>query len=55
MGSTLFALTIQLTGSSRPAILAVLAFFLIGGFLLSRVDVAAGQRAAREEDAGVVR
>ena len=34
-------------GSSRPAILAVTAFFVGGGVLLARVDVEPGQRAAR--------
>lgn len=36
-------------GSSRPAVLAVIAFFLVGGALLTRVDVAAGQRAVADQ------
>jgi UMF1 family MFS transporter len=32
-------------GSSRVAILALAAFFVIGGVLLTRVDVEAGRRA----------
>jgi MFS transporter, UMF1 family len=44
-----------LTGSPRPGILALIVFFVIGGLLLYRVDIPAGQRAARaaEEAAGV--
>jgi UMF1 family MFS transporter len=51
LGPLLFALVIAVTGSSRPAILAIIAFFLIGGFLLSRVDVEAGQLQARNTGA----
>jgi UMF1 family MFS transporter len=50
-GPLLFGLMITMTGSSRKAILAVAAFFLVGGALLSRVDVGKGQRAAREAEA----
>ena len=50
-GPGLFTLAVVLTGSSRAAILSVIAFFAVGGWLLSRVDVEAGQRAAREADA----
>jgi UMF1 family MFS transporter len=46
-GPALFALTISLTGSSRNAILSVILFFVVGALLLSKVDVEAGQRAAR--------
>lgn len=46
IGSALFALMLRLTGSSRPAILAVAAFFVIGGLILSRVDVERGRAAA---------
>jgi UMF1 family MFS transporter len=46
-GPALFALTISLTGSSRNAILSVIAFFVVGAALLALVDVEAGQRAAR--------
>jgi UMF1 family MFS transporter len=51
LGSALFAAVIAVTGASRPAILALSSFFLVGGLLLSRVDVAAGQRAARDAEA----
>jgi UMF1 family MFS transporter len=46
LGPALFALLVTLTGSSRTAVLAVGGFFLVGGALLSRVDVAAGRRQA---------
>ncbi len=41
-GTLAFGLTFQMTGSYRQAILVLLAFFLIGGVLLTRVDVARG-------------
>jgi UMF1 family MFS transporter len=47
-GPAVFAVTIHLTGSSRNAILSVIAFFAVGAALLSRVDVEQGQRAVRE-------
>ncbi len=51
IGPLIFAIAAFTLGSSRPAILSLIGLFAIGGFLLSRVDVEAGQRAAREEDA----
>ena len=47
LGPLLFTLSGALTGSSRSAVLGMIAFFVAGGWLLSRVDVAAGERAAR--------
>ena len=49
-GPLLFSVTIALTGSSRYAILSVILFFAVGAVLLSRVDVAEGQRVAREAE-----
>jgi MFS transporter, UMF1 family len=46
-GPALFAITVQLTGSSRHAILSVIGFFVVGAALLWRVDVARGQETAR--------
>jgi UMF1 family MFS transporter len=46
-GPAFFAVTVHYTGSSRSAILSVIAFFVVGAILLARVDVAEGQRAAR--------
>ena len=48
LGPGLFVVTIAVTGSSRYAIVSVVLFFLIGGFLLSRVDVVRGRKAVRE-------
>jgi UMF1 family MFS transporter len=50
-GPALFALTITATGSSRDAVLSVIAFFVVGGMLLSLVDVEEGRRVAREAEA----
>lgn len=51
LGSLLFYFIIQRTGTMRPAILAVIVFFIVGGFLLYFVNVDEGQRKAREEEA----
>lgn len=51
MGPLIFAAAVAIFGSSRPAIVSLIAFFIIGGFLLMRVDMAEGVRVAREEDA----
>lgn len=48
LGPLLFALAASLTGSSRAGLLSVIVFFVVGGLLLLRVDVEAGQRRARE-------
>ena len=50
LGPGLFVATISLTGSSRYAIVSVMIFFLVGGFLLSRVDVAEGRAAVQVEE-----
>jgi UMF1 family MFS transporter len=50
-GPLLFAGAVQIFGNSRPAILSLIALFIIGGFLLARVDVEAGRQTAREENA----
>ena len=51
VGPLVFAWAAATFGSSRPAILSLIAFFIIGGFLLTRVDIAEGRRVAQEEDA----
>jgi UMF1 family MFS transporter len=53
IGPAVFATMIETTGSSRGAILAVMAFFVVGGALLSRVDLEEGRRVAREAEAAV--
>ena len=50
LGSIVFGLVLSATGSSRPAILALVVFFVAGGFVLSKVDVARGLRMAREAE-----
>lgn len=51
LGPLVFSAVIWVTGSSRGAILSVIAFFLVGGALLWFVDVEEGQRAARAAEA----
>ena len=46
LGTLVFGVVYQLTDSYRPAIFALIAFFLVGGLLLSRVDTARGIREA---------
>ncbi|MEJ5915644.1 MFS transporter [Pseudokineococcus sp. 1T1Z-3] len=41
-GTLVFGLVFQLTGSYRPAIASLVAFFVVGGVLLLRVDVRRG-------------
>ena len=48
LGPAVFTVSVTLTGSSRSAVLAILLFFVAGGWLLSLVDEVAGVRAARE-------
>lgn len=54
LGPLIFALAVALFGSSRPAILALISFFIIGGYLLTRVDVEAGRQIAQAEDAAAL-
>jgi UMF1 family MFS transporter len=50
-GPAVFAAAIAITGSSRVAVLSIIAFFAVGAALLARVDVEAGRREAREAEA----
>ena len=43
----LFAASVSLFGSSRAAVLSVIIFFVCGGFVLTRVNVAEGEARAR--------
>jgi UMF1 family MFS transporter len=45
-GTLAFGLVYQLTDSYRPAIFALVVFFIVGGALLLRVDTARGIREA---------
>ncbi|HSJ55791.1 MAG TPA: MFS transporter [Anaerolineae bacterium] len=51
IGPVLFAAAVALTGSSRPAVLSLIVFFVVGILVLTRVNVDGGRRVAREEDA----
>jgi UMF1 family MFS transporter len=53
-GTFLFALVFQLTGSYRPAILALVVFFVLGAGLLLRLDPARGIREAGNRTPTVV-
>ena len=55
LGPAIFAWVVAHSGTSRNAILSVLAFFVLGAALLSFVDVASGRRAAREAEAALAR
>lgn len=55
VGPLLFALAAASFGSSRPAVLSIIAFFIIGGYLLTRVNVEEGRRVAKAEDAALLR
>lgn len=46
LGTLVFALVYQFSGSYRPAIFALIVFFVVGGLLLTRVDTARGIREA---------
>jgi len=41
------------TGSSRNAIISVIAFFIVGAALLTLVDVNTGRRSARQAEAAL--
>lgn len=50
LGPLLYGVVGELTGNPRASILSVEVFFVLGGLALTRVDVAAGARAARVEE-----
>jgi UMF1 family MFS transporter len=54
IGPLLFAAAAAAFDSSRPAVLSLIVLFLLGIFLLRRVDVDAGRRLAKEEDAAIL-
>ena len=45
-GTATFAIVLAITDSYRPAIFALIVFFVIGGLLLMRVDTERGIREA---------
>lgn len=52
-GPLVFAVVGQSMGTSRWSILSLVAFFVVGGLVLTRVDVDAGRRLAAETDAAM--
>ena len=50
----IFAWAAATFGSSRPAVLSLIVFFLVGGYLLTRVDIDAGKKVAQMEDAALL-
>jgi UMF1 family MFS transporter len=50
-GPLLFGIVSQVAGESRLSIISLIIFFVVGGFLLTRVDEQEGIRVARQEDA----
>ena len=50
IGPLLFAFAGTVFGSSRPAVLSLIGLFILGGYLLMKVDVNAGRAKARLED-----
>ena len=54
LGPLFFYVAIELTGSSRSAILSIIAFFAVGAALLWKVDPVEGARAARAAEADLV-
>jgi UMF1 family MFS transporter len=55
IGPGVFYAMIKVTGSSRPAILAIIVFFVVGGALLVFVDVEKGRVAARQAEAALLK
>ncbi len=53
VGPFLFAVVGQIMGSSRLSIISLIIFFIVGGFLLTRVDEEEGIRVAEAEDAAL--
>ncbi len=49
-GPLIFAAAAAVFGSSRPAVLSLIVFFIVGMILLFRVDVEEGRRTARAEE-----
>ncbi len=54
IGPLVFAFAIATFGNSRPAVLSIVVFFILGGYLLTRVNVEEGRQVARAEDAALL-
>jgi UMF1 family MFS transporter len=55
LGPLLFAWAATTFGSSRPAVLSLIVFFAVGGFLLTRVNIDEGKQVAQAEDAALLK
>ena len=51
LGPLVFGLVGALTGSSRPAVLSLVVFFIVGAYLLIMVNIQEGREVAQLEDA----
>jgi MFS-type transporter involved in bile tolerance (Atg22 family) len=49
-----FAFAVATFGNSRPAVLSIIIFFFVGGYLLTRVNVEEGRRVAQAEDTAIL-
>ena len=54
-GPFLFGVVSTVMGGSRLSIVSLIIFFIVGGYLLSRVDENEGMRVAKEEEARLVK
>jgi hypothetical protein len=54
IGPLFFAAAVALFDSSRPGVLSLVIFFVVGGLLLTRVNVEEGRAVARAEDAAAL-
>jgi len=54
MGPLLFAAAVAIFGSSRPAVVSLIILFILGGWLLTRVNVEEGRRVAQAENAAAL-
>jgi MFS-type transporter involved in bile tolerance (Atg22 family) len=54
LGPLVFAFAVATFGNSRPAVLSIIIFFFVGGYLLTRVNVEEGRRVAQAEDTAIL-
>jgi UMF1 family MFS transporter len=54
LGPLLFAAAVAVFGSSRPAVVSLIVLFILGGWLLTRVNVEEGRRVAQAENAAAL-
>jgi UMF1 family MFS transporter len=52
VGPLVFFAAVQIFGSSRPAVLSIIVFFIVGGLILRSVDVEAGKAVAAADERG---